>query len=86
MSKIGHSDQKDKLAELVERAWHDSHFFHRLIDDPHTAFHEVGIEVSRNITIKVLQDSEQLFHFILPPSPIAPKTATSVRKLANPSP
>ncbi|HVX15482.1 MAG TPA: NHLP leader peptide family RiPP precursor [Pirellulales bacterium] len=55
--------------KLVARAWSDDDFKQRLIDDPAAVLAEEGIEVPAGIELKVVEDTDDVCHLVLPPSP-----------------
>jgi hypothetical protein len=54
---------------LVAKAWSDESLKQRLIEDPATVLREQDIEVPYDVEIKVLEDTDQVRHLILPASP-----------------
>jgi len=56
-------------ALLVAQVWSDDNLKQRLIDDPATVLEEYGIEVPFGVELKVVEDSDQVCHLVLPPSP-----------------
>lgn len=54
---------------LVAKAWSDESLKRRLIDDPATVLREQGIEVPYDVELEVVEDTEQVRHLVLPPSP-----------------
>jgi hypothetical protein len=54
---------------LVSKVWSDDNLKQRLIDDPATVLEEHGIEVPYGVELKVVEDTDQVCHLVLPPSP-----------------
>lgn len=54
---------------LVARAWSDEEFKTRLMNDPAAVLEEHGIEAPLGVTLKVVEDTEDVCHLVLPPSP-----------------
>lgn len=63
--------QRQELYDrLVDRAVKDSRFRELLRLDPHSAIEEeLGLYLPREITVKVLQDTDDTYHVLLPPIP-----------------
>jgi len=57
------------IAKAVARAWTDEAYKARLKSDPHTALSEVGVDVPAGIGIKVVEDTAQTTHVVLPEAP-----------------
>lgn len=54
---------------IVAKAWSDDELRQRLIDDPAGVLRENGIEVPYDIELKVVEDSPEVRHLVLPASP-----------------
>jgi hypothetical protein len=55
--------------KIVVQAWADASFKQRLLSDPAGVLKERGIDVHDEITLKVMEDSAQMVHLILPERP-----------------
>ena len=56
----------NKLHSLIEKALSDEPFKKKLIADPLTVFAEWEIPLPENVKIKVLENSADLIHIVLP--------------------
>jgi hypothetical protein len=54
---------------LVARAWSDPAFKAQLLADPSATLAAVGSPVPSGIRVKVVENTDQLVHLILPPRP-----------------
>lgn len=54
---------------IVAKAWSDDELRQRLIDDPAGVLREHGIEVPYDIELKVMEDTAEVRHLVLPASP-----------------
>lgn len=54
---------------LVARAWSDEALKQRLLENPRTVLAEHGIEVAYDMELRVVEDSDQVRHLVLPASP-----------------
>ena len=62
-------EKLDKLAEVHARAWHDADFRARLQSDPRGALKDAGLQVPDHLNIKVVEDSDDTAHFVIPAKP-----------------
>ncbi|HUY33490.1 MAG TPA: NHLP leader peptide family RiPP precursor [Pirellulales bacterium] len=53
----------------MAKAWSDDHLKQRLIDDPQSVLRENGIEVPYDLELRVVEDTDQVCHLVLPASP-----------------
>lgn len=60
--------QRQELHDrVVGRAVRDTRFRELLLLDPHSAIEEeLGLYLPREVTIKVLQDTDDTYHLLLP--------------------
>ena len=57
--------------KIVAQAWSDAGFKKRLLSDPVAVLKEKGFEVHQEMVVKVVEDSAQMVHLILPERPAA---------------
>jgi hypothetical protein len=58
-----------RYAKLIARAWSDAAFKAQLMSDPRSAFGEYNIQIPEGQKVKVVEDTGDTTHFILPPPP-----------------
>jgi hypothetical protein len=64
-------DEKSKrIAQLTARAWADPKFKDKLLSNPKDAFNEYKIDIPQGVTLKVLENTNEIIHFVLTPPPI----------------
>lgn len=61
--------QEKQWSQIVARAWADETFKARLLAEPKIVLREHGLEVAPELDVKVVEDAEQVRHFVLPASP-----------------
>lgn len=61
----GDLPQKD-YARIIARAWADEAFKARLLQDPVSVLKEHGVDVSDDVEVRVLENTDQVIHFVLP--------------------
>ncbi len=68
---------RQKLSQLVKRAWSDDQLKHRLLNDPEPLFRENGVDIPRGMKPRVVVDKESIsFEFL-------PKTAADGAELTE---
>jgi hypothetical protein len=58
-----------KWGRIVARAWTDAAYKQRLLADASAVLRAEGMEVPPGVQVKVVEDSNTLVHFTLPPKP-----------------
>ncbi len=56
-------------AKVFARAWSDAEYKAKLLSDPHAALAEAGVEIPAGKTIKVVENSADIAHLVLPVEP-----------------
>lgn len=59
----------DAYAKLVRKVWDDPAFKAKLIANPAEGLASAGVPVPAGVTIKVVEDTDDLVHLVLPPHP-----------------
>jgi hypothetical protein len=54
---------------LVAKAWSDDDLKQRLLNEPAAVLAEQGIDVPPGVELRVVEDTENVCHLVLPPSP-----------------
>lgn len=57
------------MSQLVAKAWADESFKQRLLADPVAVLKAEGLELPAGLTVKVLENTDKVFHLVLPPNP-----------------
>ena len=68
-------------AKLMARAWSDAAFKAKLLSDPRSALTAAGIEVPNGISVKVVEDTEDTRHLVLPTAPEGELTEEDLAKV-----
>jgi Nitrile hydratase, alpha chain len=61
-----------QYGELIAKAWSDTNFKARLVENPKAAMAELGIGTLSDIEIVVLEASLKKAYFVIPPEPDEP--------------
>ncbi|HEY2573040.1 MAG TPA: NHLP leader peptide family RiPP precursor [Verrucomicrobiaceae bacterium] len=67
-------NQKERetiLARLTAKCWADEEFKKRILDDPMAVLAAEGIEIPAGIKVCVWENSDRIFHLVLPTKPTA---------------
>ena len=62
-------DFQKVYGKLVAKAWSDDNFKAELMSDPMKVFCKNGIEVPEGIEVRMVENTADTMHFILPPEP-----------------
>lgn len=62
-------EQSKMLGQLISKAWSDESFKARLLSDPMSVMKGNGIAVPEGITVKAVENTEEVFHLVIPPKP-----------------
>ena len=69
-------------AKVVARAWRDEAFKAQLLSDPAAALSDAGIDLPAGLTLKVVENTDSLFHLVLPPQPDGELDDEALEKIA----
>ncbi len=58
-----------KMGEVISKAWSDEAFKVRLLTDTMAALKENGIAVPEGVSVRVVENTDKLFHLVIPPRP-----------------
>jgi hypothetical protein len=63
---------KVQWGQIVARAWRDEAFRQRLLAQPAAVLAEHGLEAPPGVQVRVVEDTEQVIHLVLPRRPAVP--------------
>jgi hypothetical protein len=70
-------------SQIVAKAWTDAAFKKRLLADPAAALKESGVEVPRGLQVKVVENTDQVRHLVLPTKPSGEISEADLEKVAG---
>ncbi len=75
-------------AKAIARAWTDTAYKAKLLTDPHAALAEIGVKVPAGTNVKVLENTADIHHVVLPvpPANVGELSDQEMMKLAAGSP
>ncbi len=59
-------ETQKKMGQLIAKAWADEDFKKQLIANPKEVGKEFGLEAPENVEVKVVENTDKVFHFVLP--------------------
>ncbi len=71
------------VAKAIARAWKDPTYKLKLTDDPHAALADVGVTVAAGTAIKVLENTADTVHLVLPQPPEGTVTDDELERIAG---
>jgi len=71
------------MGELITRAWGDAAFKAKLLSDTMAVLKENGIAVPENVTVKAVENTDKVFHLVIPPKPSDELSDEDLRKVAG---
>ena len=63
------SEINPELGKIIAKAWRDPAFKADLIANPAAALKAEGIDVPAGMAVTVVENTDKLFHLVLPPVP-----------------
>ena len=63
------NDTAPDFAKIIAKAWRDPAFKAELIANPAATLKAEGINVPAGMTVTVVENTDKLFHLVLPPVP-----------------
>lgn len=62
-------ERSKKMGELISRAWSDEAFKAQLLSNTTATLKENGIAVPEGVTVKAVENTDKVFHLVIPPKP-----------------
>ncbi len=60
-------EQGKKMGQVIAKAWADEAFKQRLLKDATAVLKEEGVEVPAGMTVKAVENTDAVFHLVVPP-------------------
>lgn len=58
-----------KIGQIMARCWIDEDFKQRLLRDTSAVLREQGMEVPEGVSVNIVENTDQVIHYVLPPNP-----------------
>src|SRR5439155_26137757 len=62
-------EQQKKIGRIIAKAWSDETFKKRLLAEPAAALKAEGIALPEGVSVRAVENTATMFHFVLPPKP-----------------
>jgi hypothetical protein len=62
-------DGRKKMGKVIAHSWADAGYLKRLHANPHQVLAEAGLDVPPHHKVKVLEDTDDTLHFVIPRRP-----------------
>jgi hypothetical protein len=76
-------DLNKQWGQVVAKAWSDASFKKKLLADPAAALKASGLEVPRGLQVKVVENTDQVLHLVLPAKPRGEISDSDLEKVAG---
>jgi len=62
-------EQGKKMGQLIAKCWGDEDFKQKLLANPAATLKAEGVEVPEGVTIKAVENTDKVFHLVIPAAP-----------------
>jgi hypothetical protein len=69
MAQESRQERAKRYGQVVAKAWQDEAFRQRLARDPKGVLQEHGIELPAGAEVRVVEDTDQVVHLVVPQRP-----------------
>jgi hypothetical protein len=66
---MNQEERSKQMSELIAKCWADEGFKRKLLDDPMATLKSEGVKVRAGVSIKTLEDTDKVFHLVIPVKP-----------------
>ena len=67
---MNRDEQTKKMQQIIAKAWMDEGFKQKLLSEPAEILREEGIELPPGVEIRMVENTDNVFHFVLPAKPV----------------
>lgn len=75
--------QNSQINSILAKCWTDESFKQRLLTDTDTALKAEGVEIPAGYTVRVLENTDKVINYILPPNPNAELSDSELETVAG---
>lgn len=75
--------EKEKLEQVIAKAWSDPAFKQKLVNSPKEALLECGISLQEGVNFHVVENTTSDVYFVLPNQPQGEMSESELRKAAG---
>ena len=66
---MNQEEQGKKMNQIIAKCWADEAFKKKLLADPAATLKAEGAEVPAGLTVKAVENTDQVFHLVIPAKP-----------------
>jgi len=75
--------QNSQINNILTKCWADASFKKKLLIDPTAILKAEGIEIPTGYTIRVLENTDKVINYVLPPNPNAELSDSELESVAG---
>ena len=75
--------QNDPINNILAKCWADASFKQQLLTDPAAALKAEGIEIPAGYTVRVVENTDKVINYVLPPNPNAELSDSELESVAG---
>ena len=75
--------QNDQINNILAKCWADASFKQQLLADPTAVLKAEGVEIPAGYTIRVLENTDKVVNYVLPPNPNAELSDSELESVAG---
>jgi Nitrile hydratase, alpha chain len=72
-----------KMSQLIAKCWADEGFKRKLLADPRATLEAEGAELPSRVAIKAVENSDKVFHLVIPAKPTGNLSDEDLDKVAG---
>jgi len=66
---MNQEEHEKRMSQVIAKCWAEEEFKRKLLADPLATLTAEGMEIPDGLSIKVLENSDQVFHLVIPAKP-----------------
>jgi len=75
--------QNNQINNILAKCWADASFKQQLLADPAAVLKAEGVEIPAGYTIRVLENTDKVVNYVLPPNPNAELSDSELESVAG---
>ena len=75
--------QNDQINKILTKCWADANFKQQLLADPAAVLKAEGVEIPAGYTVRVLENTDKVINYVLPPNPNAELSDSELESVAG---
>jgi hypothetical protein len=75
--------QNDQINNILAKCWADASFKQQLLADPVAVLKAEGIEIPAGYTVRVVENTDKVINYVLPPNPNAELSDSELESVAG---